>query len=114
MLKSSLRRVLMCASALSLMLACGACASGSRMPTILAAVQCGPLIPESLRRDVPGADLPADDSAGAWVAFGDAQTGRLDVANANKLAVVQIVDACDRQQAAIREALKPKAWWRIF
>jgi hypothetical protein len=83
------------------------------MPTILAAVQCGPLVPESLRRDVPGADLPADDTAGSWVAFSDAQTGRLDVANSNKRAVVEIVDACDRQQAAIRQALKPKPWWRF-
>ena len=74
-------------------------------------MQCGPLVPDSLRRDVPGADLPADDTAGAWVAFGDAQTGRLDVANANKRAVVEIVDACDRQQTAIREALKPESFW---
>lgn len=76
-------------------------------------MQCGPLVPESLRRDVPGAALPSDGSAGAWVAFADAQTGRLDVANTNKRAVVEIVDACDRQQAAIREALKPRPWWRF-
>lgn len=113
MLKSSLRPALGRLSALCLMLVCGLSACATPTAPILAAVQCGPLVPESLRRDVPGADLPADDTAGAWVAFGDAQTGRLDVANSNKLAVVQIVDACDRQQAAIREALKPRKWWRF-
>ena len=115
MTKSSLRPALGLLSAACLMLACGACAGGPRTTTILAAVQCGPLVPDSLRRDVPGADLPADDTAGAWVAFSDAQTGRLDIANANKRAVVEIVDACDAQQTAIRTALTPKPWWkRLF
>lgn len=82
------------------------------MPTILAAVQCGALVPESLRRDVPGADLPTNDTAGEWVAFGDAQTGRLDQANANRAAVVEIVDACDLQQQRIVKALEPRPWWR--
>lgn len=111
-MKSSLRRVLLTLSATSLTLGSAACVSGPRMSTVLAAVQCGPLVPDSLRRDVPGADLPADDTAGAWVAFADAQTGRLDVANANKRAVVEIVDACDRQQENIREALKPEPWFK--
>jgi len=111
MLKSSLRPALALLSALSLMPVLSACAGGLRTTTILAAVSCGPLVPESLRRDVPGADLPTDDTAGAWVAFADAQTGRLDIANANKTAVVEIVDACDRQQEAIRKALEPRPWW---
>lgn len=58
------------------------------------------------------ANDPRCRSVRAWVAFAEAQTGRLEVANANRNAVVQIVDACGRQQAAIREALKPKPRWR--
>lgn len=113
-MKSSLRPVLALPLALSLGLALPGCVAGPRISPILAAVTCGPLVPESLRRDVPGADLPADDTAGAWVSFGDAQTGRLDVANANKTAVVQIVDACDAQQEKLLEALKPRPWWSRF
>lgn len=75
------------ALALALTLACASCASAPPMPMICRSVR-------------------------AWVAFAEAQTGRLEVANANRNAVVQIVDACGRQQAAIREALKPKPRWR--
>lgn len=109
-MKSSPRPALTLLLASSLMLVSGACAGGPRTTNILAALQCGPLVPESLRRDVPGADLPADDTAGAWVAFGDAQTGKLDTANANKAAVVGIIDACDRQHEAIRKELTPESW----
>jgi hypothetical protein len=112
MLKSSPRPALTLLSVLLMPLVAGGCVAGPRISTVLSAVRCGPLVPESLRRDVPGTDLPADDTVGAWVAFGDAQTGRLDTANANKAAVVEIVDACDRQAEAIREALKPRPWYR--
>ena len=109
MLKSSPRPALALLSALSLGSVSASCASAPPISPILAAVQCR--VPDSLRRDVPPAPLPADDTAGAWVAFGDAQTGRLDVANANKAAVVEIVDGCNTEQAALLEALKPKPWW---
>lgn len=108
---SSLRRALTPMLALSLMLACAACAGGPRTTTILAALDCGSLIGAELRRDVAGADLPVDGTVGAWVAFGDAQTGRLDQANGNTRAVVQTVEACDRQQAAVRKALEPESFW---
>lgn len=111
-MKSSLPRALTRLLALSLMLACAACAGGPRTTTILAALDCGSLIGAELRRDVAGADLPIDGTVGSWVAFGDAQTGRLDQANGNTRAVVQTVDACDRQQAAVREALQPEPWYR--
>lgn len=60
---------------------------------------------------VPGAPLPADDSAGAWVAFGDAQTGQLEKANDRSAAKDKIVEACEKRDAAIKAALKPKHWW---
>lgn len=110
MLKSSPRPALRYLLAASTMLACGACAGAPPISPILAAVQCR--VPESLRRDVTPAPLPADDTAGAWVAFGDAQTGRLDVANANKAAVVEIIDGCNTEQTALLEALKPKPWFK--
>lgn len=109
----SQRRALTLLSVLSLSLASAACAGGPSTLNILAALDCGPLIGDELRAPVEGAELPADDTAGAWVAFGDAQTGKLDVANRNKAAVVSIVDGCDRQQRAVREALKPRPWWSL-
>lgn len=112
MLKSSPAKALMYLSAAaSMALACAACAGGPRPVTILGAVRCGALVPDSLRRDVAAPALPSADTAGDWIAYADAATGKLDEANANKTAVVEIVDACDRQHDALREALKPESFW---
>lgn len=112
-MKSAMRLAPMLLLAGSLTLACAACAGGPRTTTVLAALDCGSLIGPELRRPVAAADLPpAQASVGDWVAFGDAQTGKLDQANANTGAVVGIVDACDRQQAAVRKALEPPPWYR--
>jgi hypothetical protein len=74
-------------------------------------VRCGALVPESLRRAVPAPALPEGGTVGDWVTYADAATGRLDEANANKTAVVEILDACDAQHEALREALEPESWW---
>lgn len=114
-MKSSLRPAPMRLSIPAcLLLLCGACASGPPIVNILDAMPCVPLIGESLRADVPPVDLPAGDTAGEWIAALDGQTGRLDQANANRRAVVEIAEACDRQRAAVAERLRPRPWWRLW
>lgn len=62
---------------------------------------------------VPGADLPAGNSVGDWVAFGDAQTAQLDKANDRYVAGVGIVQRCeDRDALAI--ARSRKSWWQFW
>ena len=46
------------------------------------AADCAGLVPADWREGVAGAELPDEATAGAWIAFADAQTGRLDQANA--------------------------------
>jgi hypothetical protein len=66
--------------------------------TASAALNCAALIGPTLRADVPPADLPAGNTVGDWVAFGDAQTGKLDDANGRRAAVVEIADRCQAEQ----------------
>ena len=58
-----------------------------------------------LLRPTPGAPRPADDSVGAIAAFGVAQTGQLDKANADKASAAGLLDSCD---AAWRAAIGAK------
>ncbi len=91
------------------MLALSACAT----PTVLATPNsCSGLIPETWRGGVPGAPLPAGDTVGDWIAFGDAQTGKLDQANGRTKDTIEIVSKCEaRDSAAVRKATRP--WWRF-
>jgi hypothetical protein len=59
------------------------------------------MIGPTLRSDVAGADLPAGNTLGDWVSFGDDQTGRLEAANGRRAAVVEIVDGCQAEQARL-------------
>lgn len=64
---------------------------------------CASLIPQTWVNGVEGAPLPAGNSVGDWVAFGDAQTGRLDMANGRTSDVIGIIGRCEaRDQAAIK------------
>lgn len=62
-------------------------------------------MPQSLKAPTPGAPLPADDTAGAWVAFANQQTGQLGTANAGKAAIVEIVEMCEARDAETVKAL---------
>lgn len=75
--------------------------TGCATVTPRAALDCGALIGPTLRADVSGADLPVGNTVGDWVAFGDAQTGKLDDANGRRSAVVEIVDRCQAEQARL-------------
>jgi hypothetical protein len=86
------------------------------MPVMLAALKCGPLIPESYRRPVsPAPLLPPDATAGDALTALDGQTAALDQANRHTADAIAIAEACDKRAAEIVEAMTPKRrWWRVF
>jgi hypothetical protein len=66
------------------------------------------LIPNSWHQPVAGADLPSEQTVGAWITFSDAQTGKLDVANSREADTLDIIGRCEtRDKAAIRKS-RPK------
>lgn len=71
---------------------------GCHTVTANAALNCAALIGPTLRADVAPADLPVENTVGAWVAGFDAQTGKLEDANGRRAAVVEVVDNCQREQ----------------
>ena len=93
-------------------LACAACAGGPPIETIPVALDCGARVPPQLRAEVAGAPPPADNSVGEWVAFGDAQTGRLEAANERKATVLWIYDSCEAEERKAVATLARKPWWR--
>lgn len=88
------------------MLACAACVSAG--PILATPGACSTLIPDSWRLGVEGADLPAGETVGDWIAFADAQTGRLDVANGRTADSLAIIERCEeRDQLAVKRS-RPK------
>lgn len=88
---------------LPLALALTACAGGPPIVTASAA-DCAGLLPASWKAGVSGAELPPEAaSVGDWIAFGDAQTGRLDLANGRTADAIAIVERCETRE---RDALK--------
>lgn len=71
---------------------------------------CSSLVGPSLRADVEGVDLPPlDADAGEVYIALDGQTGRLDTANLNKRAVLEVVERCEaRDQAAVTQ----RSFWQ--
>jgi hypothetical protein len=74
---------------------------------------CSTLLPDDWQQGVAGAPLPDGDTVGDWVAFGDAQTGKLDQANGRTKDAIGIVARCEKRDAdAVKKATRP--WWKIF
>lgn len=74
---------------------------------------CSSLLPTEWSQGVAGAPLPDGDTVGDWVAFGDAQTGRLDVANGRTRDSIGIIARCEERDAkAVKKATR--RWWQIF
>jgi hypothetical protein len=72
-----------------------------------ASASCAALLPPSWKDGVAGAPLPDGDTVGDWVAFADAQTGRLDVANGRTRDAISIVERCEaRDAAAVKRATR--------
>ena len=106
-------RTLASTPALLATLACAACAGGPRIETMAVALDCGNRVPPQLRAEVVGAPPPVDNSVGEWVAFGDAQTGRLEMANERKATVLWIYETCEaEEQLAAAKLSSPTPWWR--
>lgn len=71
------------------------------------AAGCSGLIPPEWRSGVDGAELPDGDQVGDWIAFGDAQTARLDQANGRTRDAIGIVERCEvRDAAAVARATR--------
>lgn len=88
--------------------------SGCAGPTVLSTPNnCSSLIPPGWKLGVPGADLPSGDTVGDWVAFADAQTGKLDQANGRTFDAITIIERCEERDAkAVKKATS--FWARIF
>jgi len=92
---------------LILLLATPACAPfvGGRPIVTASAAACSSLLPTEWRQGVAGADLPTGDTVGDWIAFGDAQTGKLDQANGRTRDAIGIVERCEtRDTQALKRA----------
>ena len=86
---------------LLVMLALPACVSAP--PIVATPGACSELIPDSWKAGVAGAPLPDGNTVGDWIAFADAQTGRLDVANGRTADTIGIISRCDeRDRKAVR------------
>lgn len=83
-------------------------------PTVLSTPNsCASLLPAEWKQGVAGAPLPSGDTVGDWVAFGDAQTGKLDMANGRTRDSISIVERCEeRDRKAVEKATRK--WWQIF
>ena len=104
-MKSAKPMALLCLLPLASLLPAGTLFAGGR-PILAAPSACSTLIPDSWRNPVPGADLPGLQAAvGDWIAFADAQTGKLDVANARQADTLAIIGRCEeRDKAAVRKS----------
>ena len=94
-----LRSILPCA-----MLALAGCAGGPPIVT-LSGVGCAALLPSEWRGGVVAAPLPDGVTVGDWIAFADAQTGKLDEANGRTRDAIGIVERCEMRDAdAVKRA----------
>lgn len=74
---------------------------------------CSTLLPDEWRKGVAGAELPDGDTVGDWIAFADAQTGKLDMANGRTRDAIGIIERCEaRDAAAVKKATR--RWWQIL
>lgn len=82
------------------------------MPIVTSpAAACAALLPAEWKAGVAGAPLPNGDTVGEWIAFADAQTGRLDEANGRTRDTIAIVERCEARGAAELERAR-RGWLR--
>lgn len=80
----------------------GAGASGcAGTPSIVAAIDCSVLIPNSYRTPVADVAPPESNQIGEWLIVADARSGRLDEANGRTQALIEISEGCQREQAKL-------------
>jgi hypothetical protein len=80
--------------------------AGCTGPTVLSTPNsCATLLPQEWKQGVAGAELPSGDTVGDWIAFGDAQTGKLDMANGRTKDAIGIIERCEeRDRKAVKRA----------
>lgn len=78
------------------------------------AASCSTLLPSEWKAGVAGADLPAGSIVGDWIAFGDAQTGKLDQANGRTRDSIEIVERCEARDAAAVKRARRGFFGRLF
>ena len=88
-------------TAVLLILALGGCVGGPVIQSTPSS--CVDLLPTSWAAGVSGAPIPEGNTVGDWIAFGDAQTGRLDVANGRQADTLAIIARCEERD---RKAVK--------
>lgn len=97
----SVSRFLIVAATVSFLSACAA-------PIVTTSPSsCSTLLPQEWKQGVAGADLPDGNTVGDWIAFGDAQTGKLDQANGRTKDAMGIIERCEaRDAAAVKKATR--------
>ncbi|MCJ7421487.1 hypothetical protein [Sphingomicrobium astaxanthinifaciens] len=76
------------------------------------AADCAALVPAEWREGVAGATLPPEAaSVGDWIVFADAQTGRLDRANARTRDTLAIVETCEARHAEALARARRRGWF---
>lgn len=108
-----MRKILGLVPLLLMLPACGLFVGGPSIATA-SSVGCSTLLDPEWEKGVEGADLPSDDTIGAWIVFGDQQTGKLDVANDRTKAAIGIVKRCEERDAKALRKAKGGALRRIF
>lgn len=100
----TIRLTLLCAT-----LALPACASAPLSVTAQP-VGCAALLPPEWRNGVEAPEFSGDGSkVGDWVAYADAVTGRLDVANDRTVSSIGIIERCEaRDKEAFDRATRRK------
>jgi hypothetical protein len=87
-------------------LACVACAP-AQVTVTAAPAGCAALLPEAWRQPVEAPDFEGGNVVGDWIAYADAVTGRLDIANDRTISAISIVERCEtRDREAIRRATR--------
>lgn len=92
------------------------CALFAPAPRIVqaSAVGCSELLPPEWKKPVEGAPLPDGMDVGSWISFGDAQTGKLDVANLRTISAIEIIARCEARDAKAVKRASRGFFGRLF
>lgn len=71
---------------------------------------CVKRIPPSILARVTPAPLPSENTTGAWIVFGDAQTGKVEEANDRGDTMLWIIRNCEQEQLAAAKAVDQRPW----
>lgn len=97
-------------SALSL----SGCATFGSAPVYGDVPECERLIPNSLKKDVPGVPIPEGEDAEAWMQAFIGQTGQLDKANERPDAIDHIYRTCLEMHREALQKAKRGFFARLF